>query len=264
MTTKRTARSWRDVRQKALDEGRITEDGIARARADRVAAVHAYKLRQLREKVVPMKQGELAAAMEISQPAISKLERGDIDHTQIGTLAKYITALGGHLRLVAEFGEAAVEISDETAPRREGNSAVLRALSEIEEDATDPDDPPGDLPKPATKTSPAPRRPARPAKPRRTALMPPTRPVRVAATRSSEPAKRSTPTKIAAKKAAAKKGPAKKTVAKKAPVKKAPVKKATAKTTVAKKTPAKKTAAKKAPAKKMAQSAAAKSTGRRG
>jgi hypothetical protein len=42
---------------------------------------------------------------------VSKLESGDLSHTELGTLQSYVAALGGHLRIVADFGESTVELT---------------------------------------------------------------------------------------------------------------------------------------------------------
>ncbi|MBB4688536.1 hypothetical protein [Amycolatopsis jiangsuensis] len=42
---------------------------------------------------------------------MSKLEKGDLDHTQVGTLDAYVTALGGHLRVVAEFDDETLTLA---------------------------------------------------------------------------------------------------------------------------------------------------------
>lgn len=34
-----------------------------------------------------------------------------MSHTELGTLQAYVAALGGHLRIVAEFGENTVELT---------------------------------------------------------------------------------------------------------------------------------------------------------
>ena len=49
--------------------------------------------------------------MGVSQARVSKLESGDLSRTELGTLQSYVAALGGHLRIVAEFGESAVELN---------------------------------------------------------------------------------------------------------------------------------------------------------
>jgi hypothetical protein len=42
---------------------------------------------------------------------VSKRESGDLSHTELGTLQSYVAALGGSLRVVADFGESTVELS---------------------------------------------------------------------------------------------------------------------------------------------------------
>lgn len=63
--------------------------------------IHAYKLREIRE-AANVTQVNLAKKLEVSQNQVSKLERGDIARTQIGTLQKYVEALGGKLRVEVE------------------------------------------------------------------------------------------------------------------------------------------------------------------
>jgi len=65
--------------------------------------IRAYQLKEIRsaQKVT---QVELSSEINVSQSQISQLERGDLSTTQISTLQKYIEALGGQLRLVADFG----------------------------------------------------------------------------------------------------------------------------------------------------------------
>ena len=49
--------------------------------------------------------------MGVSQARVSKLESGDLSHTELGTLQSYVAALGGNLRIVADFGESTVELT---------------------------------------------------------------------------------------------------------------------------------------------------------
>lgn len=75
----------------------------AKARVDARAAAldqEVATLRQLR-KALKLTQDEIADKLEIAQGNISKLEaRNDL---KVSTLAAYIAALGGDLKLVAEF-----------------------------------------------------------------------------------------------------------------------------------------------------------------
>jgi predicted XRE-type DNA-binding protein len=49
--------------------------------------------------------------MGVSQARVSKLESGDLSHTEIGTLQSYVAAIGGNLRIVADFGDSTVELT---------------------------------------------------------------------------------------------------------------------------------------------------------
>ena len=64
-------------------------------------------LRAVRE-MAGCTQVEVAAAMEIGQAVISRLEKQD-DHLT-STLKKYVEALGGELEVVATFGDKRVRL----------------------------------------------------------------------------------------------------------------------------------------------------------
>lgn len=98
------ARNWRDVRAEAIVRGRVTEDGIARADKVHESQARAYRLRQIRESQA-RNQTEVAEAMHVTQSRVSRIERGDIAHTEVGTLQAYVEALGGELRVIADFGD---------------------------------------------------------------------------------------------------------------------------------------------------------------
>ena len=91
---------WQDVR------------GRRKPRAEQVAAhrsrlegqVRAYRLREVREEQ-GLTQVELAARMHVSQPSVSALERGDLDRAGLSTVKAYVEALGGHVEIIAEFGD---------------------------------------------------------------------------------------------------------------------------------------------------------------
>lgn len=50
--------------------------------------------------------------MGVSQARVSKLESGDLSRTELGTLQSYVAALGGNLRIVAEFHDSAVDLTE--------------------------------------------------------------------------------------------------------------------------------------------------------
>ena len=75
-----------------------------------IAETRAWRLRELREQF-DLTQVELAAELDVSQNRVSRIERGDIDKTQVDTLRRYVEALGGHLRLVVQVGDDTFQIA---------------------------------------------------------------------------------------------------------------------------------------------------------
>src|SRR5580692_1426982 len=98
------ARNWREVRDDAIESGHISEGGIAEARRYHDKQARAYRLRQLRKDRMA-RQEDVAAAMNVSQSRISRIESGDIEHAELATLRAYVQALGGVLRVTADFGD---------------------------------------------------------------------------------------------------------------------------------------------------------------
>lgn len=80
----------------------------ARAAARTAAMLDSMALAELR-RARELSQQTLAAAMDVSQPEISKLEKRT--DTYVSTLRKYIEALGGSLEIVARFPEGNVRIT---------------------------------------------------------------------------------------------------------------------------------------------------------
>lgn len=80
----------------------------ARAAGRTAAMLDSMALAELR-RARELSQQTLAAAMEVSQPEISKLEKRT--DTYVSTLRKYIEALGGSLEIVAHFPEGNVRIT---------------------------------------------------------------------------------------------------------------------------------------------------------
>jgi transcriptional regulator with XRE-family HTH domain len=61
-----------------------------------------YHLAQMR-KQRGMTQAEFARVMAVSQARVSRMEHGDLEKMQVESVAAYVAAIGGHLRLVADF-----------------------------------------------------------------------------------------------------------------------------------------------------------------
>ncbi|MEU6409803.1 XRE family transcriptional regulator [Microbispora sp. NPDC046933] len=76
-----------------------------RADMDRLAAeVRAHRLAEIRQEQ-DLTQRDVAALMGVSAPRVSAIEHGEIDRAEVSTLRSYVEALGGRLRVVADFGD---------------------------------------------------------------------------------------------------------------------------------------------------------------
>ncbi|MBK8459525.1 MAG: helix-turn-helix transcriptional regulator [Micropruina sp.] len=75
-----------------------------------LAETRAWRLRELREQF-DLTQVELAAELDVSQNRVSRIERGDLDKTQVDTLRRYVEALGGMLRLEVQVGDDTFQIA---------------------------------------------------------------------------------------------------------------------------------------------------------
>ena len=100
MTVVTARRKFSDIRRHSPDSPGVV--------ARREAMKAAERLAELRESR-GMTQSAVASAMGLRQPTISELERRD--DAYLSTLSNYVEALGGRLRLVAEFDDADYEVS---------------------------------------------------------------------------------------------------------------------------------------------------------
>ncbi|NTY60125.1 helix-turn-helix domain-containing protein [Mycolicibacterium sphagni] len=105
------ARNWQDIRADAIAQGVLNAERASAAREGMREAVQAHRLAEIRKALGHSRQADVAGLMGVSQARVSKLESGDLFHTELGTLQAYVAALGGHLRIVAEFGHETVELT---------------------------------------------------------------------------------------------------------------------------------------------------------
>lgn len=99
------AKNWREVRKEAVARGLVDEAKVAEHRTRALAELQAYRLADVR-KAQHLTQVEVAQVMEVTQSRVSQLEKGSLEASEIGTVRKYVEALGGHLRVLADFGAA--------------------------------------------------------------------------------------------------------------------------------------------------------------
>jgi len=103
--------SWDEAKRRAEDTRRAAGHPV-RIDADRAAGqrrlddeIHAWRLAEVRRNR-SLTQREVADAMGVSGPRVSDVERGNLDVVSISVLRAYVEALGGHLKVTAEFGDS--------------------------------------------------------------------------------------------------------------------------------------------------------------
>lgn len=102
---------WEDAKRHG-DEIRRAVGHPVRTDAERAAAqrrlddeIRAWRLAELRRNR-SLTQREVAEVMGVSGPRVSDVERGDLDVVSISVLRAYVEALGGRLKVTAEFDDS--------------------------------------------------------------------------------------------------------------------------------------------------------------
>jgi DNA-binding XRE family transcriptional regulator len=80
-----------------------TRPALEEARQKRALAVRAGYLTEMGRKA-GLTQAEVAEAMGVSQQRVSAIESGSV--AELATLADYIRARGGELKVIADFGDS--------------------------------------------------------------------------------------------------------------------------------------------------------------
>lgn len=78
----------------------LTEQDLQPYKDQLQERIRVYELKEAR-KACALTQQQLADHMGVSQKRVCELERGDIDHTQVSTLKRYVEGLGGLLHVSA-------------------------------------------------------------------------------------------------------------------------------------------------------------------
>ncbi|MDT5364171.1 MAG: hypothetical protein QOC69_5933 [Mycobacterium sp.] len=95
-------RTWDEVRQDWGHDPEEIDDMVAQLRA----VERGYRLAELRE-ARHLNQTELGKQIGVGQRTVSKIEHGKIEHSKVETIRRYIEGLGGHVEVVARFGDEA-------------------------------------------------------------------------------------------------------------------------------------------------------------
>lgn len=93
------------TREEFVDEFVHPDDrrAIQEARDRRVLKVRADYLAEMRKKA-GLTQAEVAETIGVSQQRVSAIENGAV--AELATLADYVRALGGELKVIADFGDS--------------------------------------------------------------------------------------------------------------------------------------------------------------
>ncbi|MGH3917294.1 MAG: XRE family transcriptional regulator [Pseudonocardiaceae bacterium] len=56
-------------------------------------------------------QNDVAERIGVSQSRISRIERGELDRSEISAVCGYVEALGGDIEIVAKFGDERITLA---------------------------------------------------------------------------------------------------------------------------------------------------------
>src|SRR5690606_14834642 len=103
-------KKWRDVRAKAVREGRLDEKKVQEHKARMIADERAHKLAELRNHY-GLRQEDVAKRLNVTQSRVSRIEHGDVEQSQVATLRAYAKALGGDLEIAVRVGDDRIPIT---------------------------------------------------------------------------------------------------------------------------------------------------------
>ena len=98
-----------DFREYVESRG-VTAEMIEEAHRITLERIEAYNLAQVR-KERHITQKELAETMHVAQSRISQIENGDISSAEVGTVRKYVEALGARLVMSVEWPDKTITLA---------------------------------------------------------------------------------------------------------------------------------------------------------
>ncbi|GLZ76465.1 hypothetical protein Afil01_12720 [Actinorhabdospora filicis] len=99
---------WEDAKHEIFDDEDLAD--IEAGAAQLVAISRAARLVEMR-KERGLTQQQLAERLHVRQERVSAIERGQVANSEIATIAAYVSALGGTLEVVANFGSTRLLIA---------------------------------------------------------------------------------------------------------------------------------------------------------
>jgi len=105
-----TARKWKNVKGGLRASGKL-DDAKVKAISERLRAeVRMHRLAEIRE-ASGITQQALAEQMGVSQARVSQIERGELEHTEVATLRRYLEVLGGEIEVCVRVGDDRLQIA---------------------------------------------------------------------------------------------------------------------------------------------------------
>lgn len=104
-----SVKRWRDTDhlQRAVDTAG-GQDAFDTAVGEMLGHAQGWRLAELRKRR-EMTQEQVANRMGISVARVSQIEAGDVSTQDV--LARYVAALGGTLKLIADFGDEQLKVA---------------------------------------------------------------------------------------------------------------------------------------------------------
>lgn len=93
-----------------LIEHPVDRERVEKHKQRMLAEVRAYRLRELREQA-GLTQAQLAARIGVGQRQVSKIENGDLDNAKVGTIRRYLEAVGGGMTIEYVIGDEHVQVA---------------------------------------------------------------------------------------------------------------------------------------------------------
>ncbi len=96
---------WLDVRDKHVDA--IGAENVEQGKTRLLAQVRAHRLAEMRKRL-GLTQRQVAQVMGVTVGRVSQIENGEF--AGIDVLDRYVSALGGDLQIVANFGDEQIKV----------------------------------------------------------------------------------------------------------------------------------------------------------
>jgi len=98
------------TREQLLAKRPVDRERVDAHKERMLSEIRAYQLRELRE-ATGLTQEQLAERIGVGQRQVSKIERGDLDSAKVGTIRKYLEAIGGDLVVEYVSGDQRLHVA---------------------------------------------------------------------------------------------------------------------------------------------------------